>query len=417
MLHKNASTLKAPWQSHLPTLTMQLLVVAVSLLTIFTGMADDKVWTGAGVPNGQWQNAANWGGLVPSACDSLVFGGTLQTATTNNFSSFTAFKGITFSSVAGAFTLRGNGLSISGATNGSNVGIVNNSAAAQSVYLDWYLNWGLYRFTNAPIGSLNLNGTGTAAFGAVAWFGPGTVSSASWANESTGLISDLGGAALIGDTGTGSGFSDLAAMNGGTVSAYTYPASAQFNSNGMIGSPSSSTLTNLQLHGTTASTTAYDLIGGNSSTFVSTILVRGNWGGFGGGELLIGTNAVGGKLVLGTPIGYSLAAPNPSIGGIYFPNPSSVDSELVRVFPYKLTAGRMSGAPVGGELILGVNGTSSTVPPAQQMEVVAMIVNNGSGGAVSVTKTGTGVLNLNPHNGPSTYSGGSYVNQGYLLAS
>ncbi len=87
------------------------------------------IWLGAG-SSGSWSTAANWN-RVPSNGANLTFAGTTKTSTTNN--SLTSVGSITFDAGAGAFTLLGNALSISG-------GITNNSANNQTITLNLTLS-------------------------------------------------------------------------------------------------------------------------------------------------------------------------------------------------------------------------------------------------------------------------------------
>ena len=69
----------------------------------------------------------------------------------------------------------------------------------------------------------------------------------------------------------------------------------------------------------------------------------------------------------------------------------------------------MTGSPTPGTIVFGINGTTS----ANQAQESATIANNGSGGAVTAVKTGSGSMYLANAN---TYSGGTYVLQGQLQA-
>ncbi len=67
-------------------------------------------WTGAGT-NNNWSNAANWaGGVAPVAGDQLIFSGTTQTTTNNDFVAGTTFRSITFQS--SNFILGGNSVTL-----------------------------------------------------------------------------------------------------------------------------------------------------------------------------------------------------------------------------------------------------------------------------------------------------------------
>ncbi len=72
-----------------------------------------STWTGGG-SDANWTSADNWGGTAPVAGDTLLFGGTLQLANTNDFAAGMLFSGITLNSSAGAFVFSGNGLTLGG---------------------------------------------------------------------------------------------------------------------------------------------------------------------------------------------------------------------------------------------------------------------------------------------------------------
>ena len=65
-----------------------------------------RTWDGGGTGNNNWTNAANWAGnVVPVAGDNLVFAGSTQAASFNDFADDTLFDSITFQN--GNFTLSG----------------------------------------------------------------------------------------------------------------------------------------------------------------------------------------------------------------------------------------------------------------------------------------------------------------------
>ena len=107
-----------------------LMAVSVAFATGLPGgnaaLADTRIWTGGGGDN-YWKTAANWGGTAPASGDALVFGGTIRTINTNNFSGAT-FSSITFSNNSGAFMLGGNSFILAG-------DILNNSATLQTLSL------------------------------------------------------------------------------------------------------------------------------------------------------------------------------------------------------------------------------------------------------------------------------------------
>lgn len=72
-----------------------------------------STWNGVGT-NNQWSTGANWGGTapVPSTSGSLVFGGTTNITTNNDFTAGSSFTGLTFAAGSGLFTLNGNAITL-----------------------------------------------------------------------------------------------------------------------------------------------------------------------------------------------------------------------------------------------------------------------------------------------------------------
>ena len=103
--------------------------------------AADRVWT-AGGDQSSWSDPNNWDGLAPVANDSLFFGNSAGLNNNNDAAANTAFSGITFNSEAGAFTLSGNAVNLSG-------GVTNNSTSLQSINLTLGLNGGDRDFVTA----------------------------------------------------------------------------------------------------------------------------------------------------------------------------------------------------------------------------------------------------------------------------
>ena len=349
-------------------------------------------WTGGGAPDGNWQTAANWGEIAPVAGAALVFGNGSQFLTTNNFLPGTAFDGILFNntSAGSAFTLYGNSILLSGGTNS----IYNGTILAQTVNNNLMLDWGNYTF-NSLAGNLNLNGALTANLGGVAGFGASNVKSTSLTVDGTGLISGLGGQGMIGNAGSGGGFSGLATISGGTVSAYSYAGASVIAAAANIGAATQAAATNLELTATTAG--SYTNISGN--TFINTVLATE-----GSSVNLVVGSVNGGTLVMGT----TNAGAGMYVGGFYLPNgQSSQELTIGGGSGLILTACLITGNPAPGEIIFAINGKTTS----NQGENNTTTADNGSGGKVTVVKTGTGSMYFA---NASTYSGGTYIDQGYL---
>ena len=214
-------------------------LIATALLGLcLSSRAATNTWNGGGAPDGNWQNAANWGGISIAPLDQLIFDGSTQTLSTNNFTAGTIFGNIDFPSTAGAFSLSGNSLILTngldggaGATYGGN--ITNSSASTETVSLPLTFSAGKHIITTDPgSGQLSLSGAITRNTGGGLEFlqtgGPINVAGPGLAN----INGILGGGAHI---STGSGFLDWAALDGGNnivaYSSYTDFASGAIANN------------------------------------------------------------------------------------------------------------------------------------------------------------------------------------------
>src|SRR5215469_1189622 len=129
--------------------------------------AADKTWSGGGGDR-NWTTPANWvGGVAPLPGDSLFFGGTTHTGTTNNYTVDTPFSNFTFTSPAGFFTLAGNEVALSG-------NITNNQVVTpQTISLPLLLAT-TPTVSVVPNGVLTLNGT-ISGVGGLSLVGGGTM--------------------------------------------------------------------------------------------------------------------------------------------------------------------------------------------------------------------------------------------------
>lgn len=124
--------------------------------------AADRFWNGGGDGFTMTQ-AANWGGTAPVANDSLFFGGGTGLTPFNDFTTGTAFAGITFQVGASSFTLTGNELNLA-------AGVTNLSANLQTISLN--LNQTANRSHHA-VGDLLYEGA--VKNQALLKYGPGTL--------------------------------------------------------------------------------------------------------------------------------------------------------------------------------------------------------------------------------------------------
>ena len=99
----------------------------------------------------QLEPAANWGGTTIAAGNDLVFAGSTGLSNTNDLDASTQFGNLTFSSTAGAFTLNGNSIALSGV-------ITNYSTNTETIALAL---GGTYGLTKTGSGPVVLSGTNT----------------------------------------------------------------------------------------------------------------------------------------------------------------------------------------------------------------------------------------------------------------
>ena len=162
-----------------------------------SSFATTRTWTGLGGDN-NWMNGANWGGTAPSANDDLIFAGSTNTSTSNNFPGGTNFHSITFASGASGFSISGSSITV----NGGASAITDNSTSTQTISIDityitttptiTVVSGGTLALNGATWGSVGLtkSGTGILSLGnthTTYWTGTTTVSAGSL------LLGDPGG--------------------------------------------------------------------------------------------------------------------------------------------------------------------------------------------------------------------------------
>ena len=183
-----------------------LALLASSLCCLLAGPvpAAEDTWSGGGTPDGNWQNAGNWGGTAPAAYDSLFFDTGTQLLSTNNFPAGAVFDNLTFNPGASSFILSGNSLILPSPSQDAsgNIGggaLTNLSPNAQTISLPLALADGQHYLVNGGAGQLNLSGAVIRNADATAVFstnsGPINTTGSVLANDSSGI---LGGWAVIG---------------------------------------------------------------------------------------------------------------------------------------------------------------------------------------------------------------------------
>jgi fibronectin-binding autotransporter adhesin len=111
------------------------------IVLVLTAQPYSVIWNGGSSTGNNWSDSNNWSGVGIFANDSLTFDGTTRLNPLNDTAAGTTYSNVTFNGGAGAFTLSGNPITLSG-------GVINNSANTQTI------NLGLNFSNNA-----SLNGT------------------------------------------------------------------------------------------------------------------------------------------------------------------------------------------------------------------------------------------------------------------
>jgi fibronectin-binding autotransporter adhesin len=419
---------------------------------LFSRMAPAQVapgvtdtWTGSDASSPNWDNAgndllsgSNWTTTNPSGYpangDTLIFDGP-NTASNDDITNLTLDGGITFNATASAFLVTSNvgtnvllsgdvytlnsGAAL-GATNNYGIGVGvqdNNATTAEAESLNLTLDWGTYTIGAVAGGTLALNGTLTAKTGGIAYLGSGqgTITSSTMTLDSTGLISGLSGAGLLYTTASptdGYNFTGLATVTNGTVTAYNYSTDPHAVTLSAAGAIVNNPTANIQL--TNSAAANFTLSGTASGTLtitrVNTIFTNTGTG-------TSSTSAGFENITIGASQVFVVGAAN-NTGGFYVTNAGTntsnedlftIDSSGSGATLATLTAGNGTSA---AEMVFAVNGAGTS----NQLSENAEITNNntlGNNAAVTVVKTGTGGMVLRP---ASTYTGGTYVEEGYVQA-
>lgn len=120
-----------------------------ALLLVPSTTHAQSTWTGAS--SGLWSNAGNWStGIADSFNTGLVFAGGSNVSTTNDLTSGTATS-ISFAPAAGAFTLSGNSIALSGS-------LVNNTAVNQTIAMPITLGTSAVSVFSVSGGTMTLSG-------------------------------------------------------------------------------------------------------------------------------------------------------------------------------------------------------------------------------------------------------------------
>jgi len=222
--HKKTMKTKTQHKKTMKTKS-SLLIVALLMASLPASYAATSTWSGLGGDN-NWNTAGNWNALPVPPSDNLIFTGTTQTTTNNNFAADSTFTGINFNntSTGGSFTLAGNRISLVGhiTTTGTT------GSPTHTISLDMILanqqSPNIAAYNNVKI-SGNISETGGAKSISVAGGGDLTLTgnntfsgnvSIPWARLFVNSLANSGTASAI---GTGSGIS---LSSGGSGAALIY---------------------------------------------------------------------------------------------------------------------------------------------------------------------------------------------------
>ncbi len=357
-------------------------------------------WWSTGTSDVTWTNSNDVASVESSALFGNVANGggsrgtvTVAPATALNVS------GITFNATpTGNYTLAGGSgstITLTGKVGGIINGVTNNASGTTTISENLILDWGNHTFLSPGGGTLALNGSLTGNTGSIAYLGAANVTSGSLTNDAAGLISGFGGAGLISD-GTVR-YTGLATVSGGAVVPYNYSTDPHAVIMSAAGAIADNATANVEM--TNTAQTNFTL--GSSTVHLNTIFTNNTTTQSSTTAGTVSINPTANQtLIMGATTG---------IGGFYVAAAGGTTGNknlltLDNATGAKLTAGTGS-APA--ELIFAVNGSGTS----NQMAVNLTVTDNTANGPVTVIKTGSGSMFYAIAN---SYSGGTYVDQGYI---
>ncbi len=200
-----------------PNLIFQTTSFPASAVFTVDVISNISTWNGGGSTI-NWSSSSNWD-TAPIDGSNLVFAGTTRLSDTND--SLSSAASITFASGAGAFTLSGSALSISG-------GVTNNSTNPQTISLN--LSLSAPQQFNAASGNLSVGGAVN--------LGSNTLTITGSANTAIGGA--ISGAGAIAKSGSGtatlsgnSSYTGGTTVNGGTLIVSHVHGLGQSTTNGL----------------------------------------------------------------------------------------------------------------------------------------------------------------------------------------
>ncbi len=191
-------------------------LIILALLTVAQSIMGATItWSGGGADS-NWSTGANWAGTAPTSADLVVFSGNTKLTNTNDFATNSTFTGITFNSGAGAFVLNGNAITLGG-------NVTNSSTSLQTINLALAMSAARTFTTTAGGGDIIVNGVISGATFGTTIAGPGTTTFTA-ANTYTGTTVISSGTLQLDYSAAGAPASNILStsavmqLNGGTLS-------------------------------------------------------------------------------------------------------------------------------------------------------------------------------------------------------
>lgn len=368
-------------------------------LGVFAQPIQWAVWNGGG-SNNRWSNAANWNGVlpVPGTNFDLQFAGSTRLSPTNDFTALSDFRHIAFNAGAGAFTLRGNSITLNG-------NLTNNSANLEAINLPLVVS---ATRTLAPIsGDIALGGTISGA-GGLTLVGPGTVT-LTGNNTFAGATTVSGGTLAIAGSLTNS--AGAVSVNGGTLAvngtASTGTGTWSAGSSATRGVININTGATVQLNG---SFTAGNVASGSGAVNINGGIVT-NAQATGSGNLQIGAagygafSMSGGKVFSHTAyfgFGAGTCVASLSDGALTVGAPGTTADYVLVGASTGIGVLTVSGGLLNHSNINRTISVNNSGDARGELNLLGGVIDN-SGGGVSYgyntgTGDGTGIVNLNRGN-------------------
>jgi autotransporter-associated beta strand protein len=337
-------------------------------------------WVGGGA-DGNWQTAANWN-TAPTAGHILSFATTTRLSNTNNFPANTSFGGLMFNAGAGAFTLGGNAITLTG-------DVANNVAYPQTVTLPVALSAGAHNLT-ANTGNLTMGGA-ISGSGGVTKTGSGAATLSVANTYSGGTMVTAGTLAFGNATSLGTG---TVTLNGGTLkdgggfslaNNIAVSSASNFEMGGF----------NTTLSGSLSGSAALTL----TNSGAAATMTFGNNSGYSG------------TLTINNGTAVSFNSPNAgSASAAWVFNDANAGRVRVNVGNNTLSFGSLAGT---GQFVNNTGSSTSvlSVGALNTNTTFAGTIKDNGTGLFALVKTGTGILGLT---GANAYSGGTTVSGGTL---